>query len=580
MFRTPGAVALLLIGTAASAHVMAPQTTAPQSAPQSAPQADADKAPAPKPRDVRAINAEITKALPDDQAAMKAHVIFLASDAMRGREAGSPEYDIAAEYVASQFYAAGLRPAGDDGGYLQQVPLVTYKPVDHGNFILTRAKQPPLPLVFGEDIIPAANPAKRETAIDAPVVFVGYGIVAPHVGRDDYAGVDVRGKIVVYFAGAPDSLQSEERAHFSSPATKQIIAGGRGAVGTITIDRPAAMRTRPFSTLLATWDRGRTTWAQADGTGNSDGAPGLGTLSQPGAIKLFAGAKTPWAQVIKLAANSEAKFKAEQLPGSLAVALKTNFVAAKSSNVAGIIPGSDAKIGKEVVVLSAHLDHLGVGRPDANGDAIYNGAEDNAVGIASLIEEAKRFKTSGKPPRRTVMFLAVTAEEKGLVGADYFAKHPTVPIDTIVANVNLDMPILTFAVEDMTAYGADRSTLGPIVAKAVGTLGLKMGPDPDPSQGIFVRSDHYRFVQQGVPSVFLWPGQAGGGAAAYAEFFAKHYHQPSDEVAQQPGLDWAQGIRFVDANYAIARDIADGDERPRWNKGDFFGLLYKGYGAK
>ena len=154
------------------------------------------------------------------------------------------------------------------------------------------------------------------------------------------------------------------------------------------------------------------------------------------------------------------------------------------------------------------------------------------------------------------------------------------PIQSIVADVNLDMPILTFAFEDMTVYGADRSTLGPIVAKAVGAMGLKMGPDPVPSQGFFVRSDHYRFVQQGVPSVFLWPGQAGPGKAAYADFFAHHYHQASDEVRQLPGLDWAQGLRFVEANYRIAREIADGDDRPRWNKGDFFGLLYKGYGAK
>ena len=229
-------------------------------------------------------------------------------------------------------------------------------------------------------------------------------------------------------------------------------------------------------------------------------------------------------------------------------------------------------------MLSAHLDHLGVGTPDAKGDAIYNGAEDNAVGIAALIEEARRFKASGKPPRRSILFLAVTAEEKGLVGSDYFAKHPTVPIQSIVADVNLDMPILSYAFEDMTVFGADRSTLGPIVAQAVGTLGVTMSPDPDPAQGIFVRSDHYRFVQQGVPAVFLWPGQKGPGKAATADFFAHRYHQPSDDLAQP--IDWRQGIRFVDANYAIARAIADGDARPRWNKGDFFGLLYHGYGAR
>ncbi|KQS03315.1 aminopeptidase [Sphingomonas sp. Leaf357] len=562
MVRTIGAGILLAMAAAASAQKKPPAPPPPT-------------APVVKPRDMKAINAELTKPLPDDQAAMKTHVVFLASDAMRGREAGSPEYDIAAQYVASQFYAAGLRPAGDDNGYLQKVPLTTYRATDRGDFILTRKGAAPQKLVFGEDYTPGVNPGARATVIDAPVVFVGYGLIAPDAKRDDYAGVDVKGKIVAYLGGAPGSLQSEERAHFSSPATKAAIAEAQGAIGAIVIARDGGP---VFARTAQRWDGARTTWAKPDGTGDRNGVPVLGTLSPAGAAKLFAGTRTPWADVLKRSADSEATFVAEALPGSLAVSIKTSFEAGLSSNVVGVIPGSDPKIGKEVVVLSAHLDHLGVGRADETGDTIYNGAEDNAVGIASLIEEAKRFKTSGKPPRRTVMFLAVTAEEKGLVGADYFANHPTVPIATIVADVNLDMPILTFAFEDMTVYGADRSTLGPIVSKAVEALGVHMGPDPDPSQGFFVRSDHYRFVQQGVPSVFLWPGQAGPGKAAYADFFAKHYHRPSDE-AWQP-LDWAQGVRFVSVNYAIAREIADGDERPRWNKGDFFGLLYKGYGAK
>jgi hypothetical protein len=557
MFRIMGAVAVAAIGGGAFA---------------------ADTPPAATPKlTAKATNAIVTAPLPEDQAAMKAHVMFLASDAMRGREAGSAEYDIAAQYVAAQFYAAGLRPAGDDGGYLQRVPLVTYKAADKGNMVLSRPGTSPLTFVFGEDYAPGVDPAKRATTVDAPVIFVGYGIVAPHVKRDDYAGVDARGKIVAYFGGAPDSLQSEERAHFSSAGTKQAIAAAHGAVGTLTLER-AGPRSTPFARTAEAWDRVRTIWANADGTGKAEGAPMLGTLSQPGAAKLFAGARTPWTQVTKLAANSEARFKAEQLPGNLTIALHTNFEPKTSSNVVGLIPGSDAAIGKQVVILSAHLDHVGVGKADAAGDTIYNGAEDNAVGIASLIEEARRFKASGKPPRRTIMFLAVTAEEKGLVGSDYFANHPTVPLASIVADVNLDMPIITYKFEDMTVFGADRSTLGPIVAKAAATKGVVMSPDPDPAMGLFVRSDHYRFVQKGVPSVFLWPGKKGAGKAAWDDFFAHHYHQPSDEITLP--LDWAQGVRFVETNYAIAREIADGDERPRWNKDDFFGLLYNGYGAR
>ncbi|MES1972780.1 MAG: M28 family metallopeptidase [Pseudomonadota bacterium] len=551
MFRSAGAIALLGFAGAVLAR--------------------ADPAPAAPPRTPAEINAIVNAPLPDDEAAMKAHVMFLASDAMRGREAGSPEYDIAAQYVAAQFYAAGLKPAGDDGGYLQRVPLLTYRAANKGDLVLTGRGAAPLRLVFGEDYVPGANPADAVMAIDAPVVFVGYGIVAPDYGRNDYAGVDVKGKIVAYLAGAPDSYQSEERAHFAGGTTKAMLAQSRGAVGAILI------QPRSLARAAEGWDRARVTWARPDGTGDAPGAPQLATLSDAGAAKLFAGARTPWASIAKKTGDSEAVFAAEQLPGSLAVSLKTAFQPGASSNVAGIIPGSDPKAGDEVVILSAHLDHLGV-RPELQGDTIFNGAEDNAVGIASLIEEAKRFKASGKAPRRSVMFLAVTAEEKGLIGSSYFAAHPTVPLERIVADVNLDMPVLNYKFEDMTVFGADRSSLGPIVSKAVGALGVAMSPDPMPREAFFVRSDHYNFVRRGIPSVFLWPGQAGPGKAAFADFYENRYHKPSDDMTQ--AIDWSQGIRFVGVNYAIAREIADGEARPRWNKGDFFGTLYNGYGAK
>jgi Zn-dependent M28 family amino/carboxypeptidase len=516
---------------------------------------------------------DIYAPLPADQAAMKAHVLFLASDEMKGREAASPEFAIAAQYVAAQFYAAGLRPAGDAGSYLQHVPLVSYRAADHGSVVLSAPGKPPQPLIFGEDYAPGVNPAAKETLVDAAVVFAGFGLVAPDLKRDDYAGIDVKGKIVALFGGAPESFPPELRAHFSSLATKAEIAKAHGAVGVIVI--------LPISGglgIFGGWDRARVNWRTPDGSAAASGAPVLAYVSADGAAKVFAGGKTKWADVVKQSDNPETRYHAALLPARLTIALHTDFTPEESMNVAGILPGSDPALKAQVVVLSAHLDHLGVGRPDASGDTIYNGAEDNAVGIASLIEEAKRFQASGKPPRRSVLFLAVTAEEKGLVGSDYFARHPTVPIKNIVADVNLDMPILTYAFQDMTAYGADRSTLGPIVARAAASVGVTMSPDPDPSQGLFVRSDHYRFVQQGIPSFLLWPGQKGPGKAAWADFFAHHYHQPSDEVSLP--IDWAQGVRFVGVNYAIAREIADADERPRWNKGDFFGMLYDGYGAR
>ncbi len=550
---------------------------------QDAPAPAAATAPKPLTADeLRMRNAAINAVLPPDQAAMKAHVMFLASDALKGRDAGSPEYEIAANYVASQFYAQGLVPAGDDGSYLQKVPLISYKLADKGDFVLTMKGGKPVPLVFGTDFVPSANPAKATTSVDAPLVFVGYGLVAPTAKRDDYAGVDVRGKIVVMFGGAPPSFNGEERAHFGGTGTKAAIAASKGAVGVILLQSPQMAKVMPFTRAAAAYDRARISWAKKDGSGFSAGgnAPVLGTLSMDAAARIFG---KSWAAVARGAESAETKFKAVALPASLSVTSKTVSEPLPSSNVAGLLPGSDPGLKDEVVVLSAHLDHVGVGRPNAAGDTIYNGAEDNAVGIASLIEEARRFKASGKPPRRSILFLAVTAEEKGLVGAEYFAHNPVfgagLPNGKMVANVNLDMPIITYKFEDVIAFGAERSTLGPIVKRAAESIGVGFSPDPMPDQGLFTRSDHYRFVQQGVPSVFLWPGQKGPGKAAVDDFFAKHYHQPSDEV-WQPALDWSQGVRFIDVNYAIAREIADGDARPAWNKGDFFGMLYNGYGAK
>lgn len=525
------------------------------------------------------LNAE----LPADQAAMKAHVMFLASDEMRGRDAGSPEYNIAAQYVAAQFYAAGLRPAGDDGSYLQKVPLLSYKPSSQGSMTLTpKGKDAqPIALEFGKDYIPSADPTRAETKVSGQVVFVGYGISAPTLGRDDYRGVDVKGKIVAFFGGAPKSFPGEERAHFGGAVTKAAIARDHGAIGFITIELPASAKARPFSSMG--WDRTRWTWAHADGTGffAAAGTPQLGAISIAAAEKLFAGSKTPWAKVVKLAENDGATFKAEVLPTSLSATLNTVTTPVVSYNVAGMLPGSDPTLAEEVVVLSAHLDHIGVSiRSNAKGDSINNGAMDNAVGIATLIEEAKRFKTSGKPPRRSILFLAVTAEEKGLIGADYFAHNPTVPKARLVANVNLDMPIITYKFTDVIVFGAPRSTLGPIVEKAAAEIGVTISPDPLPDEGLFVRSDHYRFVQQGIPTVFLWPGMAGPGKEGVERFLADNYHKPSDELVQTPAIDWESGVRFIDVNYRIARGIADADQRPLWHKGDFFGTLYGGPGAK
>ncbi|MCI1141848.1 M28 family metallopeptidase [Sphingomonas sp. WKB10] len=525
--------------------------------------------------------ADTAAPLPADQAAMRAHVMFLASDALRGREAGTPDYDVAAQYVAAQFQAAGLRPAGDAGSYLQHVPLTIYKAASEGTMRWTDAAGHARPLVFGTDYIPSPNPARAETSVTAPVVFAGRGIVAPQFGVDDYRGMDVRGKIVAIFAGSPTRFPGEERAYFGSAATKAQIAAARGAIGIVMLDAPrAGPRQRPFAALVGGYASPKTTWAKPDGTGTSAAptTPVLGTLSQAAAATLFEGAAMPWSAVVAEAQRADPTYTPIALKGTLAATTRTSFTPAASSNVVGIVPGTDPTVGNEVVILSAHLDHIGVSpsRPDdAPGrDRINNGALDNAIGIASLIEEAKRFATAPTRPKRTVMFLAVTGEEKGLIGSSYFVDHPTVPLQTIVADINLDMPVLLYTFEDMIAFGADRSSLGPIVTKAVNAIGIGLSPDPMPEQGFFTRSDHFNFVKKGIPSLFLWPGVKGAGAKPFEDFLEHCYHRPCDDLSQP--ILWDQGVRFVATNYAIARAVADAPQRPTWNKGDYFGTTYNG----
>lgn len=509
-----------------------------------------------------AASAQTSSVVPADPVAdaIHGHVAYLASDALRGREAGTPDYDRAADYVASQFAAAGLKPAGDGVSYLQKVPLVRYEAVDDGHVAVV-GKQDSVNLAPDKDYRIAAVATAAKTHVSARVVFVGQGLDASTLGYDDYATVDVKGAIVAFVDGAPNDLPSEERAYFRSPAAKLRAAAAHGAIGAVQLSRG--------KTLAGPRGRGTTIWANPDGTGHSD-TPGtalLATFSDTGTAKLFNAAGLLWKKIGK--PDKKGRYTPTEMPVTITVESETRFAPLTSSNVVGVVPGSDPALKDEVVVLSAHLDHIGVSeKPDAKGDRINNGALDDAIGVASLIQEARRFR-SAPPPKRTIVFLAVTAEEKGLVGSSWFVRHRPKGLEDIVADVNLDMPVLTYRFSDLVAFGGDRSSLAPIIAHAAASMGVTMAPDPIPDQAIFVRSDHFRFVEQGVPSVFLWPGLAGPGRAAFEDFMKNRYHKEGDEV--DAGILWDQAVRFVDINYRIAREIADAPTRPTWNTGDWFG---------
>ncbi|NYT42518.1 M28 family peptidase [Sphingomonas sp. R-74633] len=515
--------------------------------------------------------------LPPEQAALKAHVQFLASDALRGREAGTRDYDVAAEYVASEMLRLGLQPGAEGNSWFQPFKLIGYKPAEKAKWSLVRGSAE-IPLQFGIDFVNTPAPATPDFKAEGGIVFAGYGIVYPEGKRDDFKGLDVKGKIVAILAGVPKGLPNAVEAHFSDDEQKALIAQQKGAVAVIVLETLAQREQFPFETFASFYDYERSGWARPDGTAfaTAAGAPPVGYIGAAGAEKLFQGSKIKWAEV--LAAERKAtRVPTGALVGTLKVASKTKIVTQMTRSVVGLIPGSDPTLKDQYVVLSAHLDHVGIGDP-VNGDRIYNGAMDNAIGVSTMLEVARKFIASGERPKRSMLFVALAAEEKGLIGSDYFAHYPPVPKDKLVADVNMDMPILTYPLVDLVALGGERSSLGPVIAAAAASEGLKIVPDPAPEEMFFVRSDHYSFVKSGVPAVSLDTGPGGEGAVAQKKFLAENYHKPSDQIDLP--FNWDSAAKYMRVNYAVARALTDAPERPRWNKGDFFGVQFGGYGAE
>ena len=502
---------------------------------------------------------------------VRADVTFLADDLLEGRGTGERGHEIAAKYVAAQFAVAGLAPGAKDGSFFQRVMLHETRLGDPSPQVTITGPAGTQSWANATDVL--VNVGARETGIDvgAPVVFVGYGIDAPERGFDDYRGLDVRGKVVAMLAGIPDGPPDEVLAHLQTQRAK--MAQAHGAVGVVQIQTFAAMKIRPWAKLLPYANVPRMTWVAADGTPH-ELAPGIkasATLNGPAAEALFAGAPMSLAQVRAAAARRGAHPKGFALKTSVRIVATAKFRDLTSPEVIGVIPGSDPALKGEYVVLMAHLDHLGI-RADVKGDNIYNGALDNAAGVAVMLEVARAFAGEAVKPKRSLLFVANTAEEKGLLGAEAFANDPSVPIGQIVSVVDLDEPLLLYDFSDINAFGDTHSTLGPIVARAVAAAGVTLSPDPEPEQTVFVRSDHYTFVKRGVPAILLSTGHAGGGATAWADYNKTRYHQPSDDLSQK--IDWAAGAKYARINYLIARDIADAAERPRWYTGDYFGATF------
>jgi len=506
---------------------------------------------------------------------IKADVEFLASDYLEGRDTGSRGHAIAADYVASQFRAIGLEPAGEKGGWFQQVPFRRATYAQPPKLTLTVGGKP-IALEQAKDAALRPSVTSKSRKLSAGFVFVGFGLKDRRYGFDDYRGLDVKGKIVVALAGTPGGVPSDIEAHLN--ASKDQVAAEQGAIGFVELPRNDGSSGR--GDPVRRGSRPRIDWVDAQGRAGSDPA-GLQLqlgFSQDTAAKLFEGAPKSLS-----ALRAEAKAKGHPrgfaLLPTLAIESESKWEDFTSPEVVGLLKGSDPSLAAQYVVLMGHLDHLGV-KPDAKPgeDAIYNGALDNAAGVATMLEAARQFAAQQARPKRSVLFIANTGEEKGLLGADYYANHPTVPAASIVGLVDLDMPVLLYPFTDVTAFGADHSTIGATVAEAGRSMGISVAPDPMPQEAIFTRSDHYQFVRKGVPAVLLMTGYANGGAAAWSAYLGKVYHSPQDDLSQK--IDWDAGARYALLNYRISRAMADAPERPMWLKSDYFGDLFDAKGPR
>jgi Zn-dependent M28 family amino/carboxypeptidase len=492
-----------------------------------------------------------------------AHVQFLASDDMRGRDTGSDGHRRSAEYVAKQFADAGLQPAGTKD-FLQPIDFEVRR-IDepNSNLSLERAGKTEA-LKLGEDatLRVAGDPVP---STKAQAVFVGYGFAVPENGYNELADVDLHGKIAVYISGGPTNIPGPLKAHYQSSEQRWAALQKAGAIGFAMIGNP--------KNTDVPWERSAQARLQpsmslADPKMRGEGPHFSASINPAQADKWFADSGHTIAELLAIADKNEPLPK---FPLKVTVHAKVEVIRTKTSspNVIGVLPGSDPKLKSEYVVISAHLDHVGVGLP-INGDTIYNGAMDNATGVASLIEIAKHLKAAGIHPRRSLLFAAVTAEEKGDLGSEYFAHHPTVPEKQIVADLNMDMFLPLFRLQYLEVQGLDESTLGDDVRAVAETQKVIIQADKEPERNRFIRSDQYSFVKIGVPALAFKFGWTKGSdeEKIFQDWIKTRYHAPSDDLDQP--VDLPAAARFDHLLLLLATRVADADTRPTWKPTSFF----------
>ena len=494
-------------------------------------------------------------------ARIRADLQVLADDGMQGRMTGSSGFNRAARYVAVRMQRIGLEPAGD-GGWFQRVALLQATPVPDATAVAVRHGTRAVALQPGRDVLAAPGFEGAVALADLPMVFVGHGVHAPEVGVDDFAGLDLRGRAALLLGGAPARFEPDVRAYLAATDTKLRALAARGAVAAVFLRSPGDEAALPWSRLADVLARPAMRLADTPRTS----LRAVLHVQADAVDTLLAGSGHTLA---RLASDAESvSVPGFALPARLDLATASRVQPVGSTNVVGRLPGSDARRAGRVA-MTAHLDHLGV---TAGGDdRVFNGAVDNALGVAVMLEAARRMAAAPAPARDT-LFVALTGEEQGLLGAQAFARAAS--HHALIANLNLDMPLLLVPTRDVGVAGAERSTLGDHLRAAAGAMDVALTPDPMAAQGAFVRSDQFAFVRRGVPALYLMGGtdpmHRNDDAAAAAEVFMRdRYHRPGDEADR--AIAWNDAARLAGLVARTAASVADAPEAPAWHAGDFFG---------
>src|ERR1700674_2581798 len=498
------------------------------------------------------------------------HVRFLSHDLLEGRGTGQRGGDIAAEYLATQFAEYGLKPAGENGSYLQKVPLVGITTLPQTQFVLLPKQGPSMDLKPLDEYVAYDQTQQAQSEVDADIVYVGYGIEAPEYNWDDYKGVEVRGKVLLMLVNEPPSddpkfFKGKALTYYGRWTYKYEEAARKGAVGVILVHK-TEMASYPWE-VVRNSNSGEKSFLKLEG-------PALKVASwvQLDVAKRLASASGT--DLDKMMQDAQSR---EFHPVNLRAKLRAHMVSKvrhfESNNVVAMLPGADRKMAAEAVLYTAHYDHFGI-RPDMPGDNIFNGADDNATGCGILIELARAFGTAAQKPRRSILFAAVTAEEQGLLGSEYLGKHPPIAAGKIALDLNYDDVKPLGAPEEVEVSGADRTTFYPSVEATAKEFRLAIRPDARPEAGHFYRSDHFSLARVGIPAFSINEGMKykghpeAWGLEQERDYVEKHYHQPSDEY--HPEMDFVGDSAMARFGFALGWEAASLPKLVGWQKGDEF----------